>query len=1858
MFIVKQYGSSSSLENSEDSLTSPELNLLYDMTRIILGDTIQLYTIDISNMIHEYIGIVIYNDSELVVLEPNSNSKFQEKLYLEFLDDGSLHKITNKKELELNNDNLDKIEIIEKAKYLGYIQLHGLKTGMEIQFHTETTDNEYYNLTGTIIEILNDSLILNISNTQQNLEIHFNYKGIPPNSGIINIKEIEIPDEDDDNIIVYLEDEDIGVIDDYEEITDDKKLYTLLDQSNDYIQNELSHIPFLKQEQEIPRIIREMEYWFQLIDEYPKPFHETSMIMDYKNDNYSNHYYIPIVVDTRIIFNNDSKNEDEVEDMVYPGYMLKKSLTIDKEEHKLSTIDNKTQNCEQLDNTNKQLWDLNTTYLKNEDCQKQYQNNINKNTLVIRDGMNCNLNYSFGIDVNDNPPIENVRNNSFDSRVLLGPYYRENQTLYNGEEYGLTGFLNLPYTYRTTVDIKSGIYTIRDLFGNGRYLPLKYIYNNYEKFHHIVDSKPDSNDKMEIGNYINVCITIDNNTVQLTGYIKDLDPDYIYLEPDQEELYHYNNIWKIHKNQVIENDIIIDSELQNNQHCYKTLLENTTIYPFQNNMDLHEKNNYLDKILLTKKDILLYQEKLLSQAYNTHEIDKILYYHGFSFKDIQYPYRTNVEHYLNQNNNYLIELEKYRNYVFEEFLLHQSMNTFYMKQKHTITNHIIKEMEKYYGLYSLYETKLDTNENRILWLFNNVDKGMLYLYLFFIEKDAISDSKKLELTVEQQQTLEELNKYQTIMKTDKCQEFNIVKYYPNLQLLEQDNQKQQIFYDKQFDNTPTYLLDHLTTELSPETIKHELKLKIQHLNDIGQLQISNIDDTINNIVTGGKIVQLEDKAIVRDSLNNTFHIYRRVKPATSEYDIWALDKNDTNITSHLQYCQQQGIEIEKIDMNDLKKCFYDTHEKGCFDTNDLEVLHKIELLKNRLSVIEDTLNYYDKIPYYNKYSQDIIKYYTNLIKFRNKNKLDIIHYKLNETQDVSYFNFDDDLIEPIYTAMEGFDKDGRPIITADLLSKDTKVELSEIKYLDYKDNDEKIYQTLLKWIEILQITLNKTQVIEIIQNIKSYLDNKLITFNQYASSFLKQSTKFNSKLYSSNVEYKKKWNTIIKLEYNKHCDIQTIYSICCFVFILLQITIPQIKFNGIYPLCKASMGGFPLDENDTNIMGIEYLSCILNVVKYNDGIWNCLQKHTIKKFNQDIKKMLSSILELFPGITEKYHYKRENNLKKQLLNMEYSIDNSFYPPLNMNHLLEKISQLPDDGTLAISKLDKLNFIDKITQIEHRNETIALKIINYLNLLIKDDILYILIDKSATINDIFHKSSHLTQLFLENLELNNYYSNIYKQTANTFLDVNPIFKDYMELEKVVIDDKSSLVEFDDDMKYTLIMNYTRDGNRRIVNKFGRCVISGEQSRGFLKSITLEESKQIILKDFEDINLLNLIDNIKLNNIVSLLPEPTITDSKDILETMEIMDPLLLELVIQLREFPKDIELEAKYSKLDEIITPILEKTNELIETLNPLLGNELLNDLGEEKQKMDYNIVHYSKLYSDCVNHKMIESNLLYFYHYLYNTIICIINNKLMFKETMNIPTIWNLSQKHQDDLKILFTNNNSIINKYSLLCSEDESMKSLFMELKTIMDNNYFMTELYGICHNNSNIDYIIYTNIIMKYFIIKILYSFYYEKKIDINQIDLLHQDQADINPEDLETSNDTINQLLLEIITKYQEYINRNNITPTTIDENWDKMGEIDKQRIIKRIDGKTDAQREVDRALKQSKLGEWAKGLSSSVWKYDQEAYDTEQALIEEINNNEELVNQPVDQGEQEEQENYEIEEDLFEDDDEDGNIDDEL
>ncbi len=80
------------------------------------------------------------------------------------------------------------------------------------------------------------------------------------------------------------------------------------------------------------------------------------------------------------------------------------------------------------------------------------------------------------------------------------------------------------------------------------------------------------------------------------------------------------------------------------------------------------------------------------------------------------------------------------------------------------------------------------------------------------------------------------------------------------------------------------------------------------------------------------------------------------------------------------------------------------------------------------------------------------------------------------------------------------------------------------------------------------------------------------------------------------------------------------------------------------------------------------------------------------------------------------------------------------------------------------------------------------------------------------------------------------------------------------------------------------------------------------------------------------------------------------------------------------------------------------------------------------------------------------------------------------------------------------------------------------------------------------------------------------------------------------------------------YQKTMERNNIDSVYIDTEWEKMAEIDKQRIIKKHDKKSEEEKEVNMVLKEAKLGSWAKGLSSSVWKYDATSWDQEAPLEE--------------------------------------------
>ena len=1861
---IKQYGTGTSLTDSDISeSSSPEFNLLSDETRIILGDTIQLNMVDTKNPLHNYIGTVIYNDSERIILLPQKNKN--DILHLQFDDNNELEKIMNvTNNLELTNDDLEEIIITEKAAKLGYIALHDFNIGDDIIFNTEL-ECQYYNLQATIEQIHNDSMVIKTHQEEPELlEIHFNYKGIPPETGIISIEKI-IEESDEEDEIIYIEEEKELIIEDYVPIPEELQLYTNLDQTNDYIQKELIRLPKENKDELLNQLAKELDIWFELINYQPTD-NNIPLLNDYKNDIFSNNYLIPIINDTKLIFLD--RTDDDEENPI--GYHIKSRKQILEQELKWGEIFNDkilpTINYDRIIENEQLLWNSNNSYLPNTNCNKYYSNYANTNFLAIRDSFNCQTAYNLKYDELDN--------STFDTRTILGPFYRpiddgNKQLLYRGEEYNLTGYMKLPYTYRTKVEISDGIYTIKDIYSNKKYQSLKDIHKTFRTINNIVDDTD-----IEIGNMITLCITIDNNTIKFEGELIREDEQYYYLKPTIPELLEVNEEWPFKKTELTSKDFITGMKQLTNQ-CYSQHSSNNVVYPFEKELDKDGKNNFLSNMLLPLDSIIDYNSNLLSKAYNTLEIDKILYYYGIRFKDIQFPSRSRIDNYLTENNNYLRKVYKYNKANLAKSVLFTNRG---VVRNYTINNKIIKSMEDDYGNYSIFKKQLDNDNRRINWLLSKEDRGMLYLYRYLITKDVDTTREEIDHLIHEnniliQQYKGELAKYKSTFNKspNPCDNFNITKIYNSLELLERDNQVDILFYDKHLDHTPKHLLIGLDIE-APD-IRNSLKLKIQESN----LDINNLDDTITNIINGGKIVKLGDKCIVNN--NERYQIWERTKPGESPFAIWVLSKLNTTIKNHIDYCKQQGIDLDKIEWNKLDECVYNTMEKECVSDDDNRNILEIRNIEQYLEILEDSRKYYDSIEVNNVYRNRMILYFEQLLVYRNKVNSRIINYRINDkSTDITQFQPDLMDGEQVYTAMEGFDKQGRAIITADIIDNKSLVNINDIKHLKFDNtatifyNEQKIYENLIKWVSIIDIDPTKQHIIQLVKNIKAYLDKtKYSSRDTFFKVLIKQDAKFDANKFKTDKNYNSRYSSLVTNKFMEYGNTNIIFAITAFVFILLQIEIPKIKLKTIYPLCKASLDGYPLDTDNTNLVGIEYISCILTYgFKNTDNpIWAVLNKFSIKKIITKVKDEIDNILKEFPLYIGRYIQARERIALRLLEEINYPIMDSFLPILEINKLKTKIQSI-DSVALDIEKLHKTELPHiLLTKINSRNEYLGLQITNQLdNIISVGNAIFPILNKPDIYTYLHEVNEELLDINIELFEMGEKVDELDYTIVNKLVNIEPISNNHLlDLETTHLEDVPILPY----MIYSLYKNYTTNGLPRLVNKMGRCINSGEIIGAFHPSISDEESQRLFSQEMSHIkekDFKQLINDIKNNNIVTinntipeinfisildtLLPQPTIQEFKnDLLEKME-----------QFKQH--DIEPDTKISIVKQLCSNIDKETNTLIDNIIQFISDnddsldqatkqlleDRLSNLGECQHNniiLNIDLQYNDNAMSNCLRLKHIEYNLKKFVSFYNTTLISIKNKKILIEDTIHINKEWKLSEKHIGHLQQTIVDNNSIINKYSQLIHSNPELYSIFINMNSINHINDIMgvcdTMNYQYQYSSISIIDIYYINSIIKFLIVQTIYNNLFNHSLELEDME---------NDDEIQDNNLIKVQFLIDILDKFNSIMELHDVTKPMIDENWDKMGEMDKQNIIKRIDKKDKEQRDVDRTLKSYKLGEWSKGLLSSVWKYDDIAYDKEVNIYQQPVMDDAGDGGPpleMGEGEKEEEMEYQIEEGIFDDDD---------
>ena len=113
----------------------------------------------------------------------------------------------------------------------------------------------------------------------------------------------------------------------------------------------------------------------------------------------------------------------------------------------------------------------------------------------------------------------------------------------------------------------------------------------------------------------------------------------------------------------------------------------------------------------------------------------------------------------------------------------------------------------------------------------------------------------------------------------------------------------------------------------------------------------------------------------------------------------------------------------------------------------------------------------------------------------------------------------------------------------------------------------------------------------------------------------------NPKILPSKKSYEAKINKQDKKDgkkfatYDKFKKKQSIILTLCYLLIVIQTSIPDIKTKKQFPGCKTSFKGYPLDSNEGSVSGIKFIACVISNIKSSIEPWDSIKSMNDKKIN-------------------------------------------------------------------------------------------------------------------------------------------------------------------------------------------------------------------------------------------------------------------------------------------------------------------------------------------------------------------------------------------------------------------------------------------------------------------------------------------------------------------------------------------------------------------------------------------------------------------------------------------------------------------
>ena len=1244
---------------------------------------------------------------------PNDETIDQKQYIIEYIDSEVIHLIGEENEFDitiLENGTLDissitSIQIINRSETPSYARQNLLVPKTWVDIHFQGLSSQH--ITGQISNLEEDMIEIS-TKSGDTIYIDFEYKGIPKDLGIQNIYIIDTPQSDSkdqetsvldtgipdteenntneqNNKIVF--GEELVEVEQVVEVDLSEKRYDITKQSNDMMDDMLSTIPNSE------RSKRKIDYIHTTIQRFNELRNENSTF-DQEMNAISKK-------ESRAVLKPLSKSLQRLSDKHYWIIPVTKDQ---KKLYDLEIIDDDNENYLNLNKT------LDEEIQKINDYTENTHNNKDESKYVI-------LNQSV---------------NGF-STPYLNPDSRNGYTQpVNTQITAVLGDDNLEGPVAKYVKIRGKENELSALESK------KFLLQQYITGQNILDEDNDykrskkltSNDNITIASYLmlpHTTLSFSRINLPTTNIMTRSNLNNNFLS--------YSKF--LTETSIVE-DVVVNNEPI--EHKRETYLKNIQHYTPDTQIESKEQyERFINLIIPSTKETFELMENKTNDIVSVYELiqflEPFMIYHedigAEVYKKMIGSINENIRDYKKKSIENLGKLSALRDVqsvqsdsIIKNLLRNEQSN----EQNLDLYNEVIQT-------YGLDDYQTDGEKYTLMY---SIDGARLFnTAVTMTTTELLLTDKRSNL--EEIDTFLESRTTKSISGDDDCNKRVLSKKYMSLEELTEDNGKK-IFFDKRYDNTFYDLVDEYKDQLNQIDNEEEkvkfLANQLQEtngLNDVNSIReaeamlykkrpvidgdyavldgatnsgyykrVSNnwqIDETMNeDIITDETKLFCnfkQDCVAVSDSCvdikNGESTLNDNLKETVNDFDAKLRNNLIMNREMLKKYYQEDKERVILLKLLETKRNVGGVCVSDISDIEINDVIHSpYERLRDAILAEQDIVTRYGNIkkfvtlltrrpnegedPWWLVCQKTDTKLlpifiYEMSIAFENGNYLSEVK-KICDKQgvigdDESLFvdKYSGYTIAPLaFVEQDEFTDDGFKIVTSEVIYDETDITTGGNKQSGPEQND----------------THNDTIKV-VIQAMSNFTNINLDAHKEFITHNVSKSLK-NSKILLTEKKYKefhREKNKKSKiLPYSVVVKKTIVITTICYILICVQSNIPNVTTQKDYLGCKANFSGYPMEDDDTNNKGIEYLACIVKKLSKNTiEPWQSLSGSKIDDLQAEMKMKIRILIK---NTEVKQLISRK---KKYLSNPNTKIIE------NQNREYNSLNQLLPIDTISLSKVD-------------------------------------------------------------------------------------------------------------------------------------------------------------------------------------------------------------------------------------------------------------------------------------------------------------------------------------------------------------------------------------------------------------------------------------------------------------------------------------------------------------------------------------------------------------------------------------------